>query len=172
MLAASAVPAAPAVPLPRLRRPGRAPSVASRPLLPLLRDAAADPTLLRRLEPHPTERRWTRLHADDEVELWLISWPPGTETGWHDHGSARGAFRTLRGRLTEDSWHGEVHRRRLAAGDAWAFPTGHLHDVRNDDEEPALSLHVYAPRLEVMRRYELVDGVPRRTAVEPAGERW
>lgn len=126
------------------------------PLLEVLRDFARDPDLLELFEPHATERRRTRLLVADKVEFWLITWPPGTATGWHDHGTARGAFTTVRGRLTEDGWHPgtrRVERRRLAKGEAWAFPAGQVHDVRNQETAPALSVHAYTPRLATMTRY-------------------
>src|SRR5689334_3437295 len=113
--------------------------------LELLREVAREPGLADLVERHPTERRWHRIETDHDVELWLISWAPGTSTGWHDHGTARGAFATLQGRLTEDSWAGRAFRRRLGAGDARTFPSWHVHDVSNDSDEHALSLHAYSP---------------------------
>jgi len=142
------------------------------PLLEVLRDFARDSDLLELIEPSPTERQWSRLLVDEHFELWLISWPPGTSTGWHDHGTARGAFTTLQGRLTEDSWDGRVQRRWLAEGDAWAFPAGHVHDVRNERRRPALSLHAYTPRLTTMTRYQLDNGRLRGVGVERAGGQW
>ena len=141
--------------------------------LDLLRDVARDPGLPALVEPHPTERRWQRLETDRDVELWIISWPPGTGTGWHDHGAARGAFATLQGRLTEDSWaSGRAFRRRLGPGDARTFPASHVHDVHNDTAEHAVSLHAYAPRLSAMTRYRLHEGRLEVSEVERAGSSW
>ena len=53
-----------------------------------------------------TERTWVRVGSADGAELWLITWPPGSSTGWHDHGSASGAFVVLEGTLTEHVWTG------------------------------------------------------------------
>jgi hypothetical protein len=40
-----------------------------------------------------TEERWfTRLHSDDEVDVWLISWVPNQATELHDHGGSLGAL--------------------------------------------------------------------------------
>jgi len=34
----------------------------------------------------PADTRWyTRLHADDDLDVWLISWAPGHATELHDH---------------------------------------------------------------------------------------
>ena len=148
---------------------------ASAPLhhpLDLLREVARDPGLLTQVELHPTERRWHRIETDQDVELWLISWAPGTSTGWHDHGTARGAFATLQGRLTEDSWAGRAFRRRLGAGDARTFGSWHIHDVGNETAEHAISLHAYSPALTAMTRYRLQDGRLHVTEVERAGTSW
>ena len=139
------------------------------PPLDVLRDVARHPGLPGLVDLHPTERRWHRIETDLDVELWLISWPPGTSTGWHDHGTARGAFATLQGRLTEDSWAGRAFRRRLGAGDARTFPAWHVHDVRNDTDDHALSLHAYAPALTTMTRYRVTAGRLEVTGVERAG---
>src|SRR3546814_427884 len=76
------------------------------PLLQTLREFARDPDLLHLHDPAATERQWTELITTDDLQIWLISWPTGAETGWHDHGTAGGAFATIAGRLTEPSWDG------------------------------------------------------------------
>ena len=79
----------------------------------------------------PTDDRWfARLHGDDEVDVWLISWVPGHRTELHDHGGSLGALTLLSGSLDEFRWDGERLRcRRLEAGDQAAFPLGWVHDV-------------------------------------------
>lgn len=121
-----------------------------------------------------TERTWRRLSAqpDADVELWLITWPVGTSTGWHDHGSASGAFTTLRGSLTEFSWNGSVHVRTLAQGQGRHFDASHIHDVANEGTETAVSLHAYSPSLPAMTRYELLRGRLVVTSVEHRGDLW
>ena len=68
-------------------------------------DEAADAVLAGRYEhllPEgglwPTENRWsTRLHSDDEVDVWLISWVPDKSTELHDHAGSLGALTVLSG---------------------------------------------------------------------------
>ena len=74
----------------------------------------------------PTADRWfTRLHGDDEVDVWLISWVPGHATELHDHGGSLGALTLLSGSLNEFRWDGEgLRRRRLDAGDQAGVPAG------------------------------------------------
>jgi quercetin dioxygenase-like cupin family protein len=147
-------------------------TIAAVPLLDTLYHHAADPDLLQLLEPHPTQRSWLRLHSTDELELWLISWPPGTRTDWHDHGAARGAFTVLQGSLVEHSWDGGLRLYDMAAGDSQTFGATHVHDVRNASAVPALSLHAYAPRLRIMTRYRFLGDRVEVLGVEKAGDRW
>jgi hypothetical protein len=44
--------------------------------------------------------------------------------------------------------------------------------VRNTSDRPALSLHAYAPRLEMMTRYRFHGDRVEVLGVEKAGESW
>ncbi|HEY1841093.1 MAG TPA: cysteine dioxygenase family protein [Mycobacterium sp.] len=118
----------------------------------------------------PTDDRWfARLHGDDEVDVWLISWVPGHRTELHDHGGSLGALTLLSGSLDEFRWDGrDLRCRRLEAGDQAGFPLGWVHDVvwsppgprasvssLSSPSEPALSVHAYSPPLTVMSYYEI-----------------
>ena len=53
-------------------------------------------------------RRWhQRLHHDQQVDVWLLSWLPAQGTALHDHGGSGGAFAVVGGELAE-----AVHLRR------------------------------------------------------------
>ena len=117
------------------------------------------------------DRTWVRVGTAAGAELWLITWPSGSSTGWHDHGSASGAFVTLRGALTEYVWTGVATASTLA-GDVREFDGSHIHDVVNHSGEVAVSLHAYAPSLAAMTRYELVRGRLQVTSVEHRGATW
>ncbi len=120
----------------------------------------------------PTNDRWfARLHGDDEVDVWLISWVPGHRTELHDHGGSLGALTLLSGALDEFRWDGDRLRcRRLEAGDQASFPLGWVHDVvwapteprtsaisLPGAQRPALSVHAYSPPLTVMSYYEVTN---------------
>ncbi|MCQ4082936.1 cysteine dioxygenase [Streptomyces sp. RB6PN25] len=138
-------------------------------LLDFARRAAADADLVSRLPLDPIGRTWVRLDGPGGSEAWLIGWPPGAETGWHDHGGSRGAFATATGELAEESlsvplptdgWRSleladDVDRtRRLPAGRGRAFGPHHIHQVVNASEEQhAISVHAYYPPLPLIRRY-------------------
>ena len=123
----------------------------------------------------PARERWSaRLYADDDVDVWLISWAPDRSTELHDHAGSLGALTVLSGALAEYRWTGgELRRRTLEAGDQAAFPLGWVHDVMRapgpatDTSEPTLSVHAYSPPLAAMSYYEVADrGALRRTRTE------
>ncbi|TQF75047.1 cysteine dioxygenase [Rhodococcus spelaei] len=131
--------------------------------------------LLPRAGEWPTLERWsTRLHADDDVDVWLISWVPGATTELHDHAGSLGALTVLSGVLAEYRWSGsELKYRTLEAGDQASFPLGWVHDVMEapggpaDPAAPTLSVHAYSPPLTAMSYYEVTDhGSLRRTRTE------
>lgn len=121
-----------------------------------------------------------RIADADDYEVWLLTWLPGQSTGLHDHGTSAGAFVVVEGALDETvlvpagrrSAGGLVHRT-LSSERVRAFSEGYVHDVMNNGSEPAVSLHVYAPALETMRRFVL-DGAGRLQVVscEQSGADW
>ncbi len=122
----------------------------------------------------PTRSRWyARLHADEELDVWLISWAPDRSTELHDHAGSLGALTVVDGTLTEQRWTGAgLRTRKLTAGAQAAFPLGWVHDVVN--AEPAapsrhragqtLSVHAYSPPLTAMSYYDISErGTLHRT---------
>jgi len=55
---------------------------------PILR---TDPDLTDRLALDDHERTWRRLHRPDVV-AWVVRWPVGTSTGWHDTSASTAAY--------------------------------------------------------------------------------
>ncbi|CAM3421296.1 cysteine dioxygenase family protein [Nocardioides dubius] len=145
-------------------------SLAVLPLLEALREIADDPELLHLHDPDALHRQRTELIASEHLHAWLITWPPGSSSGWHDHGDAGGAFTTIAGRLTEYSRGGAV--RSVGVRDAWSFTAAHVHDVRNLGTVPATSVHVYSPRLASMTRYRVLGRLLDPIGVEPAAAEW
>ncbi|MGY1620088.1 cysteine dioxygenase [Geodermatophilus sp. SYSU D00691] len=118
------------------------------------------------------------LHDElDDAQIWLLSWLPGQGTPLHDHGDSAGAFAVARGTLTEKvvASGGPGRPRQteteLEAGRVRYFGPRYVHQVTNRHAEPAVSLHVYAPRLTVMNTYRVDDGLVR-TGTERAGVDW
>ena len=68
----------------------------------------------------PVDERWfTRLHGDDELDVWLISWVPERSTELHDHGGSLGALTVVSGSPRRNP----LGRRRAAAPPARAQAT-------------------------------------------------
>lgn len=115
----------------------------------------------------PSDERWfTRIHGDEELDVWLISWVPGHATELHDHGGSLGALTVLSGSLNEYRWDGRgLRRRRLDAGDQAGFPLGWVHDVvwaprpvqKPTPVQPTLSVHAYSPPLTAMSYYDVTE---------------
>jgi hypothetical protein len=138
---------------------------------------AASPALWRPLVQFRAGRRWFhRLeHSDPAYELWLLSWLPGQQTGFHDHGDASGAFAVADGDLLESTarpGRREVASRSLAAGAVRSFGSAYLHDVRNASDRPAVSVHAYSPALSLMRRYEMTASGLVLTGTETEEDGW
>jgi predicted metal-dependent enzyme (double-stranded beta helix superfamily) len=132
---------------------------------------ADDPGQWLSLVRYQAEPRWyLRLAQDDEHELWLLSWLPGQQTGFHDHGASAGAFAVARGCLSEQTAPGgrpDPRVRTVVAGAVRSFGPDHTHDVANQSTQPAVSIHAYSPPLRSMRRYGVAaDGLLRLTAEE------
>ncbi|MFC9796566.1 cysteine dioxygenase [Streptomyces sp. NPDC127584] len=151
-------------------------------LLDFVRRTAADRELVDSLPLDPEGRTWVRLEGPGGSEAWLIGWPPGTGTGWHDHAESQGAFATARGTLTENAlavrlpasgWKtleladGLDRSRRLAEGGGRAFGRHHVHEVLNESPDThAVSVHAYYPPLPLIRRFSRTGAVLRLEQVE------
>ncbi|MFF6999631.1 cysteine dioxygenase [Streptomyces sp. NPDC008313] len=165
---------------PSVSAPAHSPTQAE--LLDFARRTAADSALIASLPLDPEGRTWVRLDGPGASEAWLIGWPPGTGTGWHDHADSVGAFVTASGalkenalaaRLPSDGWktlelsEGVDRERRLTAGQGRSFGPHHVHEVLNEaTEEYAVSVHAYYPPLPRIRRYSRTGQVLRLEQVE------
>ena len=77
-------------------------ALSPRQLAEQVRLVAATPRdWMSRVRLSPDERWYERMHADEQYEVWLISWLPGQGTGFHDHGGSAGAFGVVWGTLEE-----------------------------------------------------------------------
>jgi predicted metal-dependent enzyme (double-stranded beta helix superfamily) len=117
------------------------------------------------------DRRWYRLlSSDGYVDVWLISWAREQGAELHDHAGSLGALTVVRGALTEHRWaptKGTLRTRALRTGASVGFGRGHVHDVMNTAEAPAVSVHAYSPPLTAMSYYQVEPGgLLRRTRSE------
>lgn len=95
------------------------------------------------------QRGVSLLMRDDQVEVWVLSWLPGQDTGYHDHGGSAAAIRVTRGEIFEErlTLAGPPKGHSLAEGAIGVVPALHIHRVRHAGVEPAVSIHAYSPPL-------------------------
>ena len=135
--------------------------------------------LWRRFVSHTVETRfYQQLYRDPNVDVWLLCWVGGQNTGYHDHDRSSGAVYVADGQLcedyfqrAEDGWIREqtnIH----TTGGHFHFDAADIHGVRHPGgQEKSTSIHVYSPALWRMGHYEPdARGMLRRIAVTYADE--
>lgn len=119
-------------------------------LTDLVAALAADPAAW---APHvrhdPYQRGASLLIRDEQVEVWVLSWLPGQDTGYHDHGGSAAAIRVTQGQIYEErlTLAGPPKGHTLAEGALGVVPALHIHRVHHAGSEPAVSIHAYSPPL-------------------------
>ena len=112
------------------------------------------------------DQRWhVRIHEDEDVDVWLISWTREQGTELHDHGGSSGCFTVVEGALHEYVWSGPKQDApgRLVDnvredGQTIVFGPHYVHDVRNHLDQPAVSVHAYSPPIRLMNYYDASEG--------------
>lgn len=117
-------------------------------------------------------RHYASIHRDEYVDIWLICWSPGNDTGWHDHDVSSGAVRVVHGALMESNPRiGGAHAQTVVSeGCSICFGPDHIHRLTGEAEH-TISLHAYSPPLWRLGQYSIDDtGVMRRLSVCYADE--
>jgi predicted metal-dependent enzyme (double-stranded beta helix superfamily) len=105
------------------------------------------------------QRTWRLMARTPDFDAWLIAWPSGGKVELHDHGNSAGAVSVISGALVEavpyrdDTGLLTLVRHELRAGATLGFSARHVHDVTNESDAHALSLHIYSPALTSMTFY-------------------
>jgi hypothetical protein len=118
-------------------------------------------------------RRFEQLWRDEHVDVWVISWMRGHDTGFHDHDVSSGAVAVVAGELVEERLvlGGAPRRLRHPAGASFDFDASHVHRMSHDAGEAAVSIHAYSPPLWRMGTYAVgSDGTLRRQSISYAEE--
>ena len=135
---------------------------------------AADPASWRELVNFDTEHRhYAQLCRDDHLDVWVISWMNGHDTGFHDHDLSSGAVAIVEGELVEErlAIGGPPRRRVYGAGTSFGFDASHVHRMHQARGGPAVSIHAYSPPLWRMGAYAIEpDGTLRRASISYAEE--
>ena len=135
---------------------------------------AAEPESWRALVRHGTpERHFEQLWRDETVDVWVITWTNGNDTGFHDHDVSGGAVAVVEGEVIEERlvMGGPPLQLRHSAGEVFDFDASHVHRMLQDSDTPAVSIHVYSPPLWRMGSYAVgADGTLRRESISYAEE--
>ena len=104
----------------------------------------------------PSERTYALLHRDEHIELYVVCWMDGHDTGFHDHDHSAAAIAVLDGTISEErlALRGPVGHT-LHAGDQVEIAAEAIHRVRHAGEGPAVTLHAYSPPLNRVGTYEV-----------------
>lgn len=103
-----------------------------------------------------------------ECSAWLLGWRPGDTTEIHDHDSEQILVTVLRGELVEECFELYAPNEIVPCNNnilngTVTVPADRIHRVTNRSNELGISLHLYAPRLTMMRLFTEVvsDGGTR-----------
>ena len=146
------------------------PRAAARPRDP---DRGGARALARPGAPRTPERHFEQLWRDDHVDVWVITWTNGNDTGFHDHDVSSGAVAVVEGELIEERLviGGAPRRLHHRAGETFDFDASHVHRMHQDSAAPAVSIHAYSPPLWRMGAYSVeLDGTLRRQSISYAEE--
>lgn len=118
----------------------------------------------------PAERVCELLDVADNVELWLVCWSDGHDTGFHDHDHSTGLIAVIAGAIREERLvlRGAPISRRHSQGSWVTVPPGDIHRVTHAAGRPAVTLHAYSPPLERVGTYLLEDDGRLRRHIAPA----
>ena len=108
-------------------------------------------------EPEAGERHSARVFCSESHDIWLIRWGAGSRTELHDHGDSAGALYVVGGQLVEHrpnpAGRGPQLRRVLRALDDRPMPPTHVHEIANESDTVATSVHAYSPPLATMNHF-------------------
>jgi predicted metal-dependent enzyme (double-stranded beta helix superfamily) len=132
----------------------------------LARDIVARPDIWQPLiREDDSQRRYELIYEDDRMDAWVLSWMPGQGTGFHDHYISSVGLAVASGGIREDQMrHGmPALERHLRPGDSRRGDASYIHRVQHWEGEPAVTVHIYSPRLDWVGQYRVDDdGVVRR----------
>jgi quercetin dioxygenase-like cupin family protein len=131
---------------------------------------AGRPDVWRPLVQHdPGERQYELVHRDEQLEVYVVCWMDGHDTGFHDHDESAAAIAVLQGAVTEERLGlGVTVDVLLRAGDTVTIAREAIHRVRHAGRAPAVTLHAYSPPLSRVGTYEVAgDGALLRHPTSP-----
>jgi hypothetical protein len=119
-----------------------------------------------------SRRHYVSLYRDDHVDVWLLCWTRGNDTGWHDHDISSGAVRVVQGVINEHNPRigGNHLSAPIRAGRSFHFGPEHIHRLTGGTDD-TVTIHAYSPPLWRLGQYTIDgDGLMRRVSVSYADE--
>ena len=115
------------------------------------------------------QRRYELVYEDDRMDAWVLSWMPGHATGFHDHYISSVGIYTVQGVVREDQMRfgTEPIERELGPGARRRGNPSYIHRVQHISGEPAVTVHVYSPRLDWVGQYRIDDDCVVRREIQP-----
>jgi hypothetical protein len=115
------------------------------------------------------QRRYELVYEDERMDAWVLSWMPGQGTGFHDHFISSVGLCVARGQVREDQMRYGMPaiERELSPGDSRQGNPAYIHRVQHWSGEPAVTIHVYSPRLDWVGQYRIDDDGVVRHEVQP-----
>lgn len=105
------------------------------------------------------ERQFELIARTERIEVWVVAWMPGHDTGFHDHDASAAAITVYEGAISDErmSIGSEPIAVSHGAGASFSVDAGEIHRVRHAGDAPAITLHAYSPPLERMGSYAVGD---------------
>jgi hypothetical protein len=133
-------------------------------------DVAARPDVWGPFVHADTERRrYELLYEDERMDAWVLSWMPGQETGFHDHYISSVGVCVAQGTVRESQlrYGMPAIERELSPGMSRRGNPSYVHRVQHLTGQPAVTIHVYSPRLDWVGQYRIADDATIRREVQP-----
>lgn len=114
------------------------------------------------------QRHYASLRESTHLGVWVISWMPSHDTGFHDHAGSRGAVIVTRGTIREERpvWGREPRRLDAGEGTVFSFDETEIHRMVDLTGEPVVTIHAYSDPLVAMGLFRVDDdGYVRREAL-------
>ncbi|GEM_PF-587816 len=121
-------------------------------------------------------RDYRLVYENDFIDVWVLSWLPGQETGFHDHEISEVGICVAQGAIREHHMHLHASDTQhvMGEGQTQQGPFGYIHRVEYEEGAPAVSVHAYSPPLAWVGQYREQSGQllrlrqPGRTRLAPA----
>jgi predicted metal-dependent enzyme (double-stranded beta helix superfamily) len=92
-------------------------------------------------------RGFRQLLRTEHVDVWVLTWRKGDDTGFHDHDVSAAAIAVVEGEVVEERlvFGGAPVRHDLPAGAVLSLDATCIHRMYSDSDATAVTIHAYSP---------------------------